>query len=81
VLEFSSDCHPYTSSRIWLMGDRKLHNGGRGDVSSAWVHTELGMALQCLNLWHNDGHMTGGGRGDGEDALCQPYVIVSSRAC
>jgi hypothetical protein len=50
MVEFSSDRRPYTSSRVWLMGNRKLNSGRRGDVPSAWVPIVLGMALQCLNL-------------------------------
>jgi hypothetical protein len=41
-----SDRRPYTNSRAWLTGDRKLHSGRRGDVPSAWVPIVLGMALQ-----------------------------------
>jgi hypothetical protein len=56
ALGFLSDLHPYTGSRLWQTGDRKLHNGMRGDVSSAWVPTVLGMARQCLNLQRSDRH-------------------------
>jgi hypothetical protein len=53
VLDFLLDRRPYTSSRVWLMGDRKLHSGRRGNVP-------LGMALQFLNLRHSDGHVRTG---------------------
>jgi hypothetical protein len=56
ALGFLSDRRPYTSSRVWLMGDRNLHNGRHGDIPSAWVPTVLGMALQCLNSRRSDGH-------------------------
>jgi hypothetical protein len=56
ALESLSDRRPYTNSRAWLTGDRKLHSGRRGDVLSTWVPTLLGMALQCLNSWHSAGH-------------------------
>jgi hypothetical protein len=45
ALEFSSDRCPYTSSRVWLIGDRKLRSDRSGDVLSARVPTVLGMDL------------------------------------
>jgi hypothetical protein len=38
---------PYTGSRAGLTEDRSPQNGRRGDVSSIWVPTVLGMTLQC----------------------------------
>jgi hypothetical protein len=51
--ESLSERRPYTNSRVWLMGDRKLHSGRHGDVPSAWVPKVLGMTLQCSGWWHN----------------------------
>jgi hypothetical protein len=53
--EFLFDRHPYTSSRVWLMGGRKLHSVRRGDVPSAWVTTTLGMILQYPGWQHSGG--------------------------
>jgi hypothetical protein len=56
MLEFLLDHRLYTSSRVWLTGDWKLHSGRRGGVLSAWVPIVLWMALQCPNLCYSDGH-------------------------
>jgi hypothetical protein len=56
VLKFSFDRRLYTSSRVRLTGDRKLHSDMRGDVLSACVLSVLGMALQCLNSWQSARH-------------------------
>jgi hypothetical protein len=37
------------------MEDRKMHNSGRGGVSSSRASTVPGMALQCMGWWHSGG--------------------------
>jgi hypothetical protein len=37
------------------MEGRRMHNSGRGGVSSSWASTAPWMVLQCLGWWHNGG--------------------------
>jgi hypothetical protein len=55
ALESLFDRRSYTNSRVWLMGDQKLHNSTRGGVPSPWIPTVLGMTLQCPGWWHSGG--------------------------
>jgi hypothetical protein len=46
ALESLFDRRPCTILRVWLTEVPELHSGRCGNISSALVHTVLGMALQ-----------------------------------
>jgi hypothetical protein len=46
---------PYADSRARLTEGRRMHNSGRGSVSSSRASTVPGMVLQCLGWWHSGG--------------------------
>jgi hypothetical protein len=45
--------HPCVSSRVGLTKGWRMHNGGRGGVSSSWAPTVPGMMLQRLGWCHS----------------------------
>jgi hypothetical protein len=55
VLESLLGRYPYVDLRAQLMGGRRSHNSGHGDVLLSWVPAVLGMTLQCLGWQHNGG--------------------------
>jgi hypothetical protein len=63
ALELLFGRRPYANSRAWLTEARGLYSGGRGDVSSIWVPTVLGMPRQCPGWQHS-----------GRDACTWPEV-------
>jgi hypothetical protein len=69
ALESLFDRHPYTNSRVWLTGDRKLHSGRRGGVPSTSIPAVLGMTLRCPGWWYS-----------GEDGRTGPEVTEKTRS-
>jgi hypothetical protein len=51
---------PYADSRAQLREDRRMHNSGRGDVSSSQAPTAPRMVLQCPGWWHSGGDVRTG---------------------
>jgi hypothetical protein len=52
---FSFGRRPYVGSRVRLTECWRMHNGGRGDVSSSWAPTAQGMELQCPRWQYSGG--------------------------